>query len=425
MRLRSACLLVLSLLSSACGDDNGAPAPMCTMGSVGCTCYPNSTCDAELTCASNLCVDLGQSGAGGSGAAGSGGSGGTGGSGGASGSSGIGGAGSVDGGAGMNEDAGDVSMSCGIGGECSQPAERCRVATCVSQTCVITTRTVGYVLVDDVAGDCKAHQCGSNGDVIVIANTLDAPADPAETCLASTCVGPTPTLIPEALGLACGSGQVCDGNGACVACKADGVTCAAGAECCNGACLGNACDSCPVDTADCDGLANNGCETSLTTLDNCGACGNTCAALPHVELATCGDDCTITRCDAGFANADGVVANGCESPTTPYAPCTRATASQVCGGGEDCVAVGGDMLSARFDRCPSDATQCFCALECAFNGTSSDCPSRPSGTAVVDCDSSYCYLDCASNRTCPVGMTCKVVPPVTISKPFTHACVAS
>jgi Mg-chelatase subunit ChlD len=52
--------------SQAQGGQGGASCPP---GSEGCACYPNDTCDAGLTCATRVCVNLGSGGSGGQGGA--------------------------------------------------------------------------------------------------------------------------------------------------------------------------------------------------------------------------------------------------------------------------------------------------------------------------------------------------------------------
>jgi len=69
---------------------------------------------------------------------------------------------------------------------------------------------------------------------------------------------------------------------------------------------------------DCDGNArSNGCETSLLTTASCHACGRACAfanATPacNPNSAT---QCAIGSCNAGFADCNGLPADGCEVDT--------------------------------------------------------------------------------------------------------------
>jgi hypothetical protein len=62
-------------------------------------------------------------------------------------------------------------------------------------------------------------------------------------------------------------------------------------------------------------VAANGCETSLGTVQNCGACGNVCSNNHGTASCSAAGTCQIT-CSAGFANCDAVAANGCETNVT-------------------------------------------------------------------------------------------------------------
>jgi hypothetical protein len=95
-------------------------------------------------------------------------------------------------------------------------------------------------------------------------------------------------------------------------CGACGNVCSlphATATCATGACQIATCDA---GFADCDLNPATGCETSLTTLSNCGACGNVCS-LPHATATCATGACQIATCDAGFADCDGIAATGCET----------------------------------------------------------------------------------------------------------------
>jgi len=49
--------LVLVMVAACGGDKDANPAP-CKTGSAACLCYPNNTCDGELSCFAGLCLDL-------------------------------------------------------------------------------------------------------------------------------------------------------------------------------------------------------------------------------------------------------------------------------------------------------------------------------------------------------------------------------
>jgi hypothetical protein len=94
-------------------------------------------------------------------------------------------------------------------------------------------------------------------------------------------------------------------------CGSCGVPCARPrglVSCETGVCALLACDA---GARDCNGLPDDGCESDLRDLENCGGCGIACL-LPHAT-ASCGSGaCTIVSCAAGFDNCDARQENGCE-----------------------------------------------------------------------------------------------------------------
>ncbi|MEZ4407046.1 MAG: hypothetical protein R3A52_11285 [Polyangiales bacterium] len=102
-------------------------------------------------------------------------------------------------------------------------------------------------------------------------------------------------------------------------------------------CAGGACTvaSCASGYGDCDGNAANGCETSLSSLASCGACGRACSHANAFSLCLAGS-CSLARCFAGYANCDGSLGNGCETSTTADNNNCGACGN-VCGAGTTCV----------------------------------------------------------------------------------------
>ncbi len=82
------------------------------------------------------------------------------------------------------------------------------------------------------------------------------------------------------------------------------------------ACVGGGCVTfCVTGFLDCDGLDTTGCEVNVRTdLANCGACGRACTTANATPACTM-SQCTIARCNTGFADCDGAAANGCEVNT--------------------------------------------------------------------------------------------------------------
>ncbi|PKN49876.1 MAG: hypothetical protein CVU63_00915, partial [Deltaproteobacteria bacterium HGW-Deltaproteobacteria-20] len=74
-------------------------------------------------------------------------------------------------------------------------------------------------------------------------------------------------------------------------------------------------DVCPPGTADCDSNSQD-CETDVTTPSNCGSCGLICSG-PNVATWACNDvggagTCQVVTCNSGWGNCDGEHTNGCE-----------------------------------------------------------------------------------------------------------------
>ena len=97
-------------------------------------------------------------------------------------------------------------------------------------------------------------------------------------------------------------------------CGACNVVCAnppnATAACAGGQCV---LGSCNTGFADCNGLFADGCEVNiLTSPGNCGACGDSCGPIPNGTVACVNGGCAIGSCNVGFANCNGLYADGCE-----------------------------------------------------------------------------------------------------------------
>ena len=89
--------------------------------------------------------------------------------------------------------------------------------------------------------------------------------------------------------------------------------------------------TCDAGFEDCDGMDETGCEQSLHTVSNCGGCAaagdnELCYGLPNVVTTVCTTGaCDIIACEAGYADCDDVAANGCERNTAVEGPCAPDT----------------------------------------------------------------------------------------------------
>ena len=97
-------------------------------------------------------------------------------------------------------------------------------------------------------------------------------------------------------------------------CGACGVVCSANNV--NRVCGGGSCNagSCNAGFADCNtNKQADGCEINITNnVNNCGACGNSCANVPNGTRGCSASSCVIAGCNPNFYNVNGVYGDGCE-----------------------------------------------------------------------------------------------------------------
>jgi hypothetical protein len=164
--------------------------------------------------------------------------------------------------------------------------------------------------------------------------------------------------------------------------------------------------SCQSGWGDCDGNKNNGCETPLNTLFNCGGCDVACNKAHATESCATGS-CDIVACDTGWGDCNSEsTPNGCETQLTSLThcgtcnvPCDLAGGTESCGTGT-CVLTG----------CNTGRADCTAAAGCeTVLGTTSNCLgcgdacNAPSGTSSNNCVSpatASCSPACGSGQTC-------------------------
>ncbi|WP_437730549.1 hypothetical protein [Sorangium sp. So ce1335] len=126
--------------------------------------------------------------------------------------------------------------------------------------------------------------------------------------------------------------------------------------CAGGECVFGACDA---GYADCDGDLTNGCEANLgASLDHCGGCGTRCG-YPGAAEACLAGVCVLVACEPGFADCNAIAADGCEVNTASdlascggcNLACAPANASAACLAG---VCVTGACHDG-FASCDGDA----------------------------------------------------------------------
>lgn len=167
--------------------------------------------------------------------------------------------------------------------------------------------------------------------------------------------------------------------------------------------------ACPGGFGDCDGdpkTGEEGCETDLQTLQDCGECGHTCA-LDNASARCSMGTCTVTACKAGFGDCDSDDGTGCETDIKK--------SNEHCGAcGTDCgtlakcskgACVLKDACPSGFDDCNNDPldgcetplntlSDCgFCGQECMVEN------------GAADCDTGTCEIACQELCTDGIGCT--------------------
>jgi hypothetical protein len=268
-----------------------------------------------------------------------------------------------------------------------------------------------------IAGACGVGAClpgfgDCNGDAVDGCEVeLATSAAHCGACRAAcssdrTCVGSSCVVCPD-LRLACG-GACVDPQTDPAHCGACNAPCAvrpnARATCTNGGCG----FTCEAGTADCDGDAANGCESTNTDVMNCGTCGNRCAPGVMCIDRRCG-------CAPGRAECDGNPATVCETNTAAgdianCGGCAMACPMPPPGTFAMCVAgacrIGAVTCPPGFGNCDgNDANGCEMTTRdnidnCGAGGLASVgcgnvCP-RTGGTA--SCADGVCGLACNTAR---------------------------
>jgi hypothetical protein len=203
-------------------------------------------------------------------------------------------------------------------GACGAPCMRDRAATsCDSGVCAITSCATGY-------GDCDNEASTKSGCETPLntlqncgrCNTGCSLANATPSCGSGTC-----TLVSCNTGFADCSASLpgCETQlGSQANCADCGNTCqTANAHVTQNVCVGtpptaDCSPTCAPGYRSCDANPDNGCETSITTVSNCGNCDAACS-LPHTATQQCvSGSCQVGTCAAGWANCNTSQADGCE-----------------------------------------------------------------------------------------------------------------
>jgi hypothetical protein len=280
---------------------------------------------------------------------------------------------------------------CRVGCNLAHASESCGTGTCTLVSC------------DSGYRDCSAMQAGCETQLGTTSDCLGC-GDACSNAHGTTSCNATTGCQPV-----CGAGfKSCDGdrgNGCernirtltdCGDCDVD-CDLANGAEsCATGTCtLG----TCTTGFANCDMNPGNGCETPLGTLSNCLSCGNACSNAHGTFSCNSSSGCQY-GCATGWDSCDSNAANGCERSVWSLTdcgacgiPCDIPNSNETCGGGT-CTAT---TCASGFAECVAGAPACETQL-----GTVANC--RSCNEACTNAHgTTACSLSTGCNPACTTG----------------------
>jgi len=165
---------------------------------------------------------------------------------------------------------------------------------------------------------------------------------------------------------------------------------------------------------DCDDEEQNGCETDITTVSDCGECDHACQ-FAHAGASCLGGSCVMGACDMYFKDCDNLANTGCEifymddeqNCGDCNIRCLYANGTGICLGGvcrlDTCLPDFQDCDANELNGC--EANLLTDPMNC--NGCGNDCPSA-GGTPVCE-DGSCGVSDCNPGwADCDLdGITCE------------------
>jgi hypothetical protein len=212
--------------------------------------------------------------------------------------------------------------------------------------------------------------------------------------------------------------EVCGGNpkdgcmvslnsvASCGACDFPCTNANGGTSCPSGICR----PTCATGFADCDGHPENGCETDLGSLDNCGACGTQCRNDHGTTVCQNKTKCFPT-CTGTWWDCNGNANDGCETDLSSAALCGPCTIDAQCPTGFFCNGTQCERKHASGTLCssPRECSTGNCVDgRCCVSDCTTPCFSCANGAGacnpVANADD---IPECTGARTCNAASQCK------------------
>jgi hypothetical protein len=236
------------------------------------------------------------------------------------------------------------------------------------------------------------------------------------------------TGTPCATNADCVTQACCDGT--CTDLTSDPYNCSACGVMCNRgnsfgpSCTGGTCvyTGCPFDLADCDKTPPDadGCETGVTTVLNCGACGNVCPGYQEPnDNVTCNvnETCTFS-CEGENYDVNNDPSDGCEVADSPQGNHTSSTPASA-GPFSDCD--GGVSVPLFSGTLPSDRRVHENPAVVGFDTVSG---SAPDWVSITPTTSTFCQNDIVAtlNVMGSAFPTCYKLTIISNSEGLTYSC---